>query len=195
MASRIGRDLRSVPNLISLARIACILLAAPIYFQGWTGIAIALGAIAGLTDYVDGWVARATGQVTRLGEILDQFGDLCFESLLLLVAVSNEFFPPVVLFAYLFREFWVSCLRRFMAEARMNIPSSLWGKVKTNLLMWGLLPSFLSIGKLWPSAEPYLGQFGKLAVGLGLVASYVSAFGYTRAFIRGYDRPAERPSE
>jgi hypothetical protein len=74
----------------------------------------------------------------------------------------------------------------------MNIPSSLAGKVKTNLIMWGFFPTYLSISALVPAAEPYLGHFGRLVVGLGIAAGYYSALGYTRAFAAGYAEATSR---
>jgi CDP-diacylglycerol--glycerol-3-phosphate 3-phosphatidyltransferase len=163
-----------------------------VYFYISHGVGIALAILAGVTDYLDGYIARRTKQVTRLGEILDQFCDLCFEAFIIIIATLQEFFPPYIIFLYLFREFWVMCLRRFMAGARMNIPSSLAGKVKTNLIMWGFFPTYLSISALVPAAEPYLGHFGRLVVGLGIAAGYYSALGYTRAFAAGYAEATSR---
>lgn len=182
----ISHDLRSLPNLITLSRIALLAVAALSYFYVSRGVAIGLAVVAGVTDYLDGAVARRTGQVTRLGEILDQFSDLCFESLALTVAVAEGFFPPVVLLIYLFREFWVASIRRFSAEHRLNIPSSLWGKAKTNILMWTFLPAFISIGGFWPYLEPWPTHVARALLAIGLVVSYISAWGYTRAFGRGY---------
>jgi len=192
MGSTIRKDLRSIPNIITLSRIVLIWLGVLVYFYVSHGVGIGLSILAGVTDYLDGYVARRTKQVTRLGEILDQFCDLCFESFILIIATLQGFFPPYFIFLYLFREFWIMCLRRFMAGARMNIPSSLAGKVKTNLIMWGYFPSYLSISALVPAAEPYLGQVGRLAVGLGIVAGYYSALGYTKAFAAGYAEATSR---
>lgn len=163
-----------------------------VYFYVSPGVGIVLSILAGVTDYLDGYVARRTKQVTRLGEILDQFCDMCFESFILIIGTLQGFFPPYFIFLYLFREFWIMCLRRFMAGARMNIPSSFAGKLKTNFIMWGFFPSFVSISALVPAAEPYLGHFGRLAVGLGIVAGYYSALGYTKAFAAGYAEAVSR---
>jgi CDP-diacylglycerol--glycerol-3-phosphate 3-phosphatidyltransferase len=163
-----------------------------VYFYISHGVGIGLSILAGVTDYLDGYVARRTKQVTRLGEILDQFCDLCFESFILTIATLQGFFPPYFIFLYLFREFWIMCLRRFMAGARMNIPSSLAGKLKTNFIMWGFFPTYLSISALVPAVEPYLGHFGRLAVGLGIAAGYYSALGYTKAFAAGYAQATSR---
>jgi cardiolipin synthase (CMP-forming) len=189
MPPSLARDLRTVPNVITISRIALLLLAAGIYFTISRGGGIVLAVVAGVTDYVDGAVARATGQVTRLGEVLDQFCDLCFESLALTVAVHAGFFPYFVLLLFLFREFWVLSIRRFMAAKRRSIPSSLIGKLKTNFVMWSLLPTFLSVAGFFPQLEPYLTYLGRTGIGLGLLFSYVSAWGYTRAFLQSYDAP------
>ena len=192
MGSTIRNDLRTVPNIITLSRIVLLRLGVLVYFYISHGVGIARSILAGVTDYLDGYIARRTKQVTRLGEILDQFCDLCFEAFIIIIATLQEFFPPYIIFLYLFREFWVMCLRRFMAGARMNIPSSLAGKVKTNLIMWGFFPTYLSISALVPAAEPYLGHFGRLVVGLGIAAGYYSALGYTRAFAAGYAEATSR---
>ena len=183
----IAHDLRTLPNLLTLARIALIFVAACLFFYVSRGAGMVLAVIAGVTDYADGAIARATGQVTRLGEVLDQFSDLCFESLVLIIAVSHGFFPPLVLIVYLLREFWVTTIRRFMAAHNLNIPSSFAGKLKTNFVMWGFLPTFLSISGYAPQWEPWLGHLGRLSVAVGIIAGYVSAWRYSRAFVAGYD--------
>jgi CDP-diacylglycerol--glycerol-3-phosphate 3-phosphatidyltransferase len=192
MGSTIRNDLRTLPNVITLLRIALLFLCVPVYFYVSHGVGIILAITAGVTDYLDGYIARRTKQVTRLGEILDQFCDLCFESFLLVIATLQAFLPPYFIFLYLLREFWVTSVRRFMAEAHMNIPSSLAGKAKTNLICWGFFPTYLSISGLVPAAEPYLAYAGLIIIGLGLAAGYYSALGYTKAFAAGYAEATSR---
>jgi CDP-diacylglycerol--glycerol-3-phosphate 3-phosphatidyltransferase len=192
MGSTIKHDLRTVPNVITLLRIVLLCIGVWVYFYVSHGVGIALVILAGVTDYLDGYIARRTKQVTRLGEILDQFCDLCFEAFIIIITILQGFFAPYIIFLYLFREFWVMCLRRFMAGARMNIPSSLAGKVKTNLIMWGFFPTYLSMSKILPVAEPYMGHAGRIMVVLGLAAGYYSALGYTKAFVAGYAEATSR---
>jgi phosphatidylglycerophosphate synthase len=106
----------------------------------------------------------------------------------LLVSVTAGRLPAVVLFIYLLREFWVVSIRRFMAEARINIPSTIWGKLKSNFIAWGNVPLFVSSATLLPSLEPYVTYLGQFGVGLGLVFGYVSGASYTRAFFAGYEQ-------
>ena len=192
MGSTIRNDLRTLPNIISLLRIALLCVSVLVYFRISQGLGIVLTILAGVTDYFDGYLARRLHQVTHLGEILDQFCDLCFESFIIIIATLQGFLSPYIIFLYLFREFWVSCLRRFMARAGMNIPSSLAGKVKTNLTMWGFFPTYLSVGGYFPMAEPYLGHAGRIIIMLGIAAGYYSALGYTKAFAAGYTEATSR---
>jgi CDP-diacylglycerol--glycerol-3-phosphate 3-phosphatidyltransferase len=192
MHASLRSDLRTLPNVLTLLRILLLCLGVSVYFYVSNSAGIALAIFAGITDYLDGYLARRMNKVTRLGEILDQFCDLCFESFLITIATLKGFFAPYLIFIYLFREFWVTCVRRFMAESRMNIPSSWVGKAKSNLVMWSFFPTYLSISDLLPSWEPYLGYAGRIMIALGLVASYASALGYTKAFATGYARAASK---
>jgi len=186
-------DLTTAPNLITLSRIALVLVAAGMFFVGLERAGILVAVAGGLTDYLDGWVARRTGQVTRLGELLDQFCDTFFESLILYLAIAKyQFLPPWVLIVYLGREFWVTTIRRFMAGYQLNIASSLAGKLKANFVMWGFLPTYLAILHVFPAAQPALRYVGQGAIATGIFLGYVSAWDYTRQLIAGYDHVATR---
>lgn len=184
-------DLTTAPNLITLSRIVLVLVAAGMFFIGLERPGMVVAVVGGLTDYLDGWLARRTGQVTRLGELLDQFCDIFFESLVLYLAIARyQFLPPWVLTVYLGREFWVMTVRRFMAGHQLNVASSLAGKLKTNFVMWGFLPTFLSIQHVLPVAEAALRHVGQGAIGTGILLGYVSAWDYTRQLVVTYDRIA-----
>lgn len=190
---RIGfaADLSTAPNLITLSRLVLILMGAGFFFAGHTTVGLVLAVAGGVTDYLDGWLARRTGQVTRLGEILDQFCDIFYESLVLYIAIAQFHFLPLwVLPVYLARELWVTTIRRFMAGHQLNIASNLWGKLKTNFVMWGFLPTYLSIVGVLPALEPGLTYFAWGAIGVGVAFGYLSAWDYTRQLIVGYDQIA-----
>jgi len=190
MNRTMAEDVRSLPNLITLSRLALLIAAALIYFSFSEGLGIALAVLGGVTDYVDGIVARRTNQVTRLGEVLDQFSDMCFESLAMTVAVARGFFPPLVLVIYLYREFWVTTVRRFMAHHQLNIPTNFYGKLKTNFLMWCFLPTFLTVGGYLPMLQPWMTYLARFGLVVGLSMGYISGFLYTKAFVKGYDSTA-----
>src|SRR4051794_15729020 len=119
---RFARDLRTGPNLVTLSRILLVAISLVCYARGNISGALVLGVIAGVTDYLDGWLARKTGQVTRLGEILDQYCDIILEFGYLLMAVFAGLGVPLfVLPLYVFRETWVSAIRRWVAGVGGNI--------------------------------------------------------------------------
>jgi cardiolipin synthase (CMP-forming) len=68
-------ELRSLPNLLSLSRFA---LAAAFIATERTDVRIVLVMVAGATDYLDGWIARQFGPVTRIGAMLDAVADRVF---------------------------------------------------------------------------------------------------------------------
>ena len=184
-------DLKTAPNLITLSRLILILIAAGLFFSGRSHAGIALAVVAGLTDYLDGWLARRTGQVTRLGEILDQFCDIYFESMVLYIAIAQFHFMPLWLLpAYLARELWVTTIRRFMAGHQLNVATNFVGKLKTNFVMWGFFPTFLSIEGALPGLEPWLATLGRASVVFGMFCGYVSGWAYTRRLVVEYDQMA-----
>lgn len=74
-------ELRSLPNLISFSRLA---LAAVFVAVERTDVRIVLVMVALATDYLDGWIARHVGPMTRMGALIDPFTDRVF----VLVGVS-----------------------------------------------------------------------------------------------------------
>ena len=74
-------SLRALPNLISLSRV--VLAAAFIVFRD-PNVRLGLVALAGFTDFLDGWLARRTHAATRWGALIDPFADRVFA----LVAVT-----------------------------------------------------------------------------------------------------------
>ena len=182
--------LRTGPNLITLSRLALVLGVFVAYATRAFAVGVVLGVVAGATDYLDGWLARRTGQVTRLGEILDQICDVALELAFLVFAISLGALPVIVLVPYVLREIWVVSLRRFAIELGENIPSSLAGKLKASFVGWSMVP--LLIGAVhWAGAlSAAFVRFGQVALAVGLGLTVVSGVQYTVAFVRIYERHA-----
>jgi len=183
------QDLKLVPNVLTIVRIVFIFIATAIFFSGNHLLGIVLGVLAGITDYLDGYLARKLNLVTPIGELLDQLADVVFESTALLLVVSTGFITPIVLVAYLFREFWVTTIRRFVTARGLNISSGFLGKLKTNVLMWSFVPSGVSLAGFWPQLEPALGVFGRCSIVAGIALGYISGWRYTKQFARVYGKP------
>ena len=101
----IGQQIRMVPNLISLARLAGVPLFLWLFLglhaDGW---AVAVLAVGGTSDWVDGFLARRLNQVSRLGELLDPLADRLYILATLLALTVREVVPVPLTAAILARE-------------------------------------------------------------------------------------------
>ncbi len=108
-------------------------------------VTCAVFALAGITDSLDGYLARRWGQTSRLGAFLDPVADklIVAAALVLIVSRDPRWFMVIVATVIIGREIAVSALREWMAEigARGRIKVSVWGKYKTIMQIVGL--SFL----------------------------------------------------
>src|SRR5881398_2209895 len=175
----------SLPNLLTLSRI----LAVPILvFLLWRpspvdyAVTFVLYCIVGLTDYLDGYLARAWGSISRLGQFLDPIADKIMVAAVLVMLISSRKANPVPEIAglnlipalvILLREIIVSGLREYLAGLQISVPVSALAKWKTTLqlvalgalILGGALPQMpcvhdLGIACLW------------IAAGLTLVTGY-----------------------
>ena len=64
-----------IPNLLTLARIAAVPVLILFLYEGRHGAALTVFVLAGITDGLDGWIAKRFKCVTRLGSILDPLAD------------------------------------------------------------------------------------------------------------------------
>lgn len=102
---RAYRRVRTVPNLISFIR----LLGVPLFLYLFLVVehdiaALVVLAVGGTTDWVDGWLARRLGQVSRIGELLDPFADRLYILATLLAFTVREIVPWPFTVALLARE-------------------------------------------------------------------------------------------
>ncbi len=136
--------LTNLPNLLTLSRIAAIpVVVVLLYFHDpitrW--VCLALFTLAGLTDYVDGYLARHWNQVSPLGRFLDPIADkLLVASVIVMLIAIDEIqgllvIPAIVILA---REIMVSGLREFLAEIKVPLPVSKLAKWKTVIQMVAL---------------------------------------------------------
>lgn len=169
------------PNLVTLARIALIAAAAAAFVAGAPITAMVLGLAGGLTDYLDGYLARRLGMATRFGAMLDQFADVFFSIVCLVLALGPPVeLSPVYLLLVMPRELWVQGLRREAAALGCEIPSSRLGKWSSFFTCWGYLPLFAGAASVWPPGR----QVGEAMIAIGCALSVLSGALYTVAFVR-----------
>jgi CDP-diacylglycerol--glycerol-3-phosphate 3-phosphatidyltransferase len=176
-----GADLTTLPNLISLARIAGVAAAALLYFAGYPRVFLVLGTIACLTDHLDGYLARRLGQETVLGAMLDQAADSFTTAIALALLVIAGGFPFAFLLVFLLREFWVGAVRRYAALGRVEIPSHISGKLATAFIYWSMLVMAVALILDVPaSAEARLRPLAYGGMCVGLLLSCLAGWRYTR---------------
>ena len=167
----------TVPNLISAIRIAMIpVFWALIVDEDTTTWGIVLFGVVVATDWVDGTIARRTGQVSELGKVLDPVADRASIAAGLIALVVRGAFPAWAAALILVRDVAVLAAGAVMATKGLRIEVRWIGKVATFALMLAIpAVSWGSLG-LWPAAAA-------LAVGwpiyvLGIVEYYVAAGAY-----------------
>lgn len=191
-ASQFWSDLMTVPNLLSCSRIVGIFLSMALYLNGYRGAGLIVGTIAGVTDILDGWLARKLNQATELGAILDRLSDLILEAVGFAFLLHFQLLSPVFFIAYLFREFMVMSARLYVAEQGGTIASSFIGKFKTDLIA-GSLVGLLAAhsGLVSPTgAGDILYKVGYAMMVGGLILSYVSGAQYIKSFMKSYGSSA-----
>ncbi|MHA1571206.1 MAG: CDP-diacylglycerol--glycerol-3-phosphate 3-phosphatidyltransferase, partial [Alphaproteobacteria bacterium] len=140
--------LTSLPNLLTVSRIVVIplLVAAfallPRELADWT--AFSLFVVAGLTDWLDGFLARRWSMTSSFGEFLDPVADKLLVAAAIILLVWADRAPLLPALIILCRELLVSGLREFLAGIRISVPVSRLAKWKTALQIGALC--FLLVG-------------------------------------------------
>ncbi|AHE53808.1 CDP-diacylglycerol--glycerol-3-phosphate 3-phosphatidyltransferase [Sphingomonas sanxanigenens] len=139
----------TLPNILTLSRIFTVpLLVALLWFPGWElgyALGFALYCLMGITDYFDGYLARAQGAVSKLGIFLDPIADKIMVAAVILMLAGTRHDPAAIqgihlipAIVILVREIAVSGLREFLAGLKVSIPVSQLAKWKTTLQLVAL---------------------------------------------------------
>lgn len=168
----------TVPNAMSLVRLACIPLFVWLLFAQQDRVSAAiLLAVLGSTDWVDGWVARRFDQVSELGKILDPAAD----RLLMLTAVISMWIdgsvPAWFAALTLLREGLVTLAALWLAAKSVErFDVTWWGKTGTFFLLFAY--PFLLGGASDIAAADILRALGWLCGIPGLLIGWYAAYGY-----------------
>jgi CDP-diacylglycerol---glycerol-3-phosphate 3-phosphatidyltransferase len=181
------------PNQLTLARIASApVLMALVYLDrpvtNW--VAVVLFILAGLTDYVDGNLARMRGEVTPLGRMLDPIADKILVSASLVMLVATGHAAPVPTILIIAREFAVSGLRQVAALDGVEIHVVRGAKWKTALQM-------VATGMLLVNHDPFgmpMGMLGGIVLWAAALVTLWTGYDYFRAFFRASGRSPAAPT-
>lgn len=159
----------TLPNLLTLSRIVTVpVLVWLLWWPEWTaGYALAFGvySLMGITDYFDGYLARAQGAVSKLGIFLDPIADKIMVAAVILVLTAKGVLTGpyvgelhvVAGLIILLREIAVSGLREFLGGIQVSVPVSKLAKWKTTFQI--LCLGALILGRAMPWWQVDLGGF------------------------------------
>jgi cardiolipin synthase len=184
--------LTSVPNLLTLSRILAIpVVVATFYISGDSArwFCCALFSAAGITDWLDGHVARRWEQQSELGRFLDPIADklLVSATLLMLTAFGRlsglTVLPALVI---LCREILVSGLREYLAGLSVGMPVSRLAKWKTAIQMFAI--GVLIVGDAGWHLIPVV-RIGEALLWVAALLTIVTGYDYLRAGLPHIARP------
>ena len=186
----------TLPNLLTLSRIFAVPI---LVFLLWRpqpidyAITFVLYCIVGITDYFDGYLARAQGRISRLGQFLDPIADKIMVAAVILMLVSSRKSNPVPEIAglhiipalvILLREIIVSGLREYLAPLNVSVPVSRLAKWKTTLQLVAI--GALILGGALPQA-PWVHDVGLVCLWVAAGLTLVTGYDYLRIGIKHMD--------
>ncbi|MBX3494186.1 MAG: CDP-diacylglycerol--glycerol-3-phosphate 3-phosphatidyltransferase [Parvibaculum sp.] len=177
----------NLPNLLTYFRIALVpAVVACFYIPGDAGhwAALFLFIVAGLTDFFDGYLARAWEQQSNLGRMLDPIADKLLVAVVLIALTWQDVIAGFSLWAaiiILCREILVSGLREFLAELRVSVPVTQLAKWKTAIQMVAL--GFLLGGPAADKIMPGITEMGLTLLWAAAILTLYTGYDYFRAGI------------
>ena len=176
---------KRLPNILTYSRILVIPALVLVFMEGHSRfsdqISACLFLYASITDFFDGYLARAWHAHSNLGKFLDPIADklLIATALMLLVSQNRADLLPAV--AILCREILVSGLREFLADLRISMPVSTLAKYKTAAQMVAIFLLLLGSG-----APPFLpaASLGDWLLWVAALLTLVTGYAYLRTGLK-----------
>lgn len=160
----------NIPNILTSVRIFMIPILVVIYYLPWEGryyTCAIIFALAAITDWLDGFLARKLDQTTSFGAFFDPVADKLMVSIALVMLVANYATPLLTIASAVIvgREIVISALREWMAEMgkRASVAVSYIGKLKTTIQM---LAIFILLGSRPDTFFAYVGEAVLIAAAL-----------------------------
>lgn len=185
-------DFYLIPNVLSVSRVIAIpIIIGLLYFQ-WNIAALLVFIGVGLSDYIDGWIARRFHFESKLGMLLDPLADkLIILSIMIMLLwlgrldlklrdFSTDLAGPVLVIVTVGREMAITGLRAMASSVGVTMAADKGGKIKT----W---VQFMSIGCLLYGASPLL-EIGQILLLFSVAAALWSGMRYFVRFVRTLPR-------
>ena len=190
MADHRRGTVATLPNLLGIGRILATPVIMVLLLADWPGSSLAGGilfVVAALTDFADGWIARARNQVSALGVFMDLAADKILVAGVLIAMVETGLVPTWMAATILIREFVVQAVRQLAAVEDVVISARALGKAKTLATLAGLALLFLAADAAGggpmaaTGAGAALEAAGFWVLVVATLLTVVSGLGYVRA--------------
>lgn len=173
----------NIPNLLSLSRILSVPVFILLMLDPSPVRALAAGivfSVASATDWLDGYLARKWGQVTKIGKLLDPIADkiLIMSALVILVEIRSDVVPAWIAIVIIAREFAVTGLRAMAAAEGIIIPAETVGKYKVGAQITAVLSLLLD----YYLTREWLRNLGWFALWVAMLLAVYSAFKYFKSY-------------
>jgi len=183
--------LTSLPNILTLSRIFAVpILVGLLWYPGWEFgylLAFALYCLMGITDYFDGYLARAQGTVSKLGVFLDPIADKIMIAAVVVMLVATRDIAGWHVIAgiiILIREIAVSGLREFLADLRVSMPVTRLAKWKTTFQLVAL--GALILAGAFPLQE-WIKLTGLVSLWAAAALTLITGWDYLRVGVKHMD--------
>jgi cardiolipin synthase (CMP-forming) len=178
-----------VPNAVTLVRLLLMPVCAYLLATGRYGWGIALTAVVGSTDWVDGWLARRTGQVSRLGQLLDPLADRLLIASVAIALVVREVVPWQAAVLLVARDLVLLCGWPVLKRRGIEPPDVIvLGKAATMVLLFAL--PVLTLGATDVVVADAARVVGLLLLWAGVVMYYLAGAVYVRMVLERLGRRA-----
>jgi CDP-diacylglycerol--glycerol-3-phosphate 3-phosphatidyltransferase len=176
----------SIPNLLTYGRVVAVPIVVALlfwpeeYWARWT--ALGIFAVAAVTDFFDGFLARVLAQHSTLGRMLDPIADKLIVSACLMMLVADRAITGVSLWTaivILCREILVSGMREFLAELHVGVPVSTVAKWKTTVQLVAI--GFLIAGPAGEEVLPGTTVIGLVLLWIAALLTLYTGWDYLRA--------------
>jgi CDP-diacylglycerol--glycerol-3-phosphate 3-phosphatidyltransferase len=180
----------NLPNSLTLTRICLAPLLVVVLLTNFEGrnifgvpheiVGALIFAVASVTDWLDGYLARRRKQITAFGQVIDPSADKLLTCAALISLVRMEYASALLVTLIIGREFAVTALRQFAYARGVAMPASRLGKIKMVAQVIAILALILAHGQDGPRRPLYL--IGQAALWVVVLTALVSAVDYFRRF-------------
>jgi len=172
----------NLPNKLTILRTILIpffliaMLWDAVPYGNW--IALAIFAVASVTDMLDGMIARKYNLVTNFGKFMDPLADKLLVCSAMIAFVELGRIPCWIVIVIIAREFIISGFRLVAADNGIVIAAGIWGKIKTAEQMVMLCILIADFGSAFPAASSVIGIIEDVLIYAALILTLISLFDY-----------------